>query len=88
MVSSTDDLLELIGDQISIPYHKHLGSQQQKSSSSAQYTPEKISKLLNITSDFAEQVEGQILLDIFGGKTLFSFDNHTIERLPKGKKFM
>lgn len=80
MVSSIQDLQDLLHDMLTVSEQQHY--QKTQSHDSAQ-TVEKIHQLLNIQHQFKEQVEGNILLQMASAQRFFTFDNHTLEALPK-----
>lgn len=90
MVSSIDDLTDILDDQFdgskvnSNPKNprngrKHLQTEPRNN----KWSTEKIAQMLNIQPDDAEQLEGQILLNVMNGKRFFAFDNQTLERIPQ-----
>ncbi|KAF6216357.1 hypothetical protein GE061_000698 [Apolygus lucorum] len=89
MTSSADDLMDLLCDQFESQQesssHKKSGSarRSQPSSGSSHWSVDKVANMLNIETDDAEQLEGNVLISALSGKKFFAFDNHTIEQLPR-----
>lgn len=80
MISSVDDLLDLLSNQLENPeLHDSPKARKDKWSAS------KIADFLNIKPDISEEVEGHIALKIFGANRFFAFDKHTIENIPECK---
>lgn len=95
MVSSVDDLLDELDDQYYDSDSDNNSSKKNKSKkgkgkgkqtaspSRNPFSPEKIANMLNIEADDDDQVEGNLLFNMVGGKRFFTFDNSTIEHLPQ-----
>lgn len=87
MLSSADDLMDLLSEQFSAaPSHKSGSSKHRSgsgSSSGQHWSIDKVANSLNIEMDDAEQVEGNVLLSALSGKKFFAFDNHTVEQIPR-----
>jgi Domain of unknown function (DUF1943) len=93
MVSSIDDLLDELDDQYYDSDSDNNSSRKNKSkkgkgkqsgtASRNPFSPEKIADMLNFESDDDDQVEGNLLFNMVGGKRFFTFENSTIERLPQ-----
>uniref|UniRef100_A0A0K8SAK3 Vitellogenin-1 n=1 Tax=Lygus hesperus TaxID=30085 RepID=A0A0K8SAK3_LYGHE len=90
MTSSADDLMQLLSNQFEPSQaqsssHKKSGSarRSQSGSSSSAWSIDKLATLLNIDTDEAEQLEGNVLINMLSGNKFFAFDNHTIEQIPK-----
>lgn len=88
MTSSSDDLLSMFSNQFVSNQMRNKSQQQRHQSSNSDYSFEKIRNMLNLQLEGQEQLEGNFQLPLFGGKRLFTFDNHTIEQLPKRKYFL
>lgn len=82
MMSSADQLLDMLSLQVS-GQRKNRNQHIQEDKSSFSF--EKISNLLNLESEQEQQLEGSFLVNLFGGNRFFSYDNHTVEQLPKRK---
>ncbi|XP_058799328.1 vitellogenin-like [Phymastichus coffea] len=52
------------------------------------YSPEQISKLLDIHGDAPNQIEGLLFGNSKIGNYLLSFDNHTIDKIPEELKYL
>ena len=83
LISSADDLLAFIENT------RGQGSKEPSNNDNsfdeAHLTPAKIAQLLNIEGDRAEQVEGNVFINLFAGKNMFAFDNNTLGMAPKCK---
>lgn len=75
MVSSIDRLTEVLTDHWKVTEKK---DSRKKSTS----TPT-LAKLLNIQTDEAEKLEGELLMSVLNGKRLFTFDKFTLDKLPR-----
>lgn len=110
MVSSIDDLTNILNDKIDDSKlnnkpenprntRKHWTKEQLKQrNQNTKWSTEKIAQMLNIQTDDAEQLEGQLMMNIMNTRRFFAFDNQTIEQIPsyvqhvaaqlqKGQKF-
>jgi hypothetical protein len=95
MVSSVDDLLDELDDQYYGNDSDNNSSKKNKSkkgkgkgkqtgtASRNPFSPEKIANMLNIEADDDDQVEGNLIFNMVGGKRFFTFDNTTVENLPQ-----
>ncbi len=95
MVNSIDQLFEILDDQYddsklqkNPENPKNARKQHQPEPQSNKWSTQKIAQLLNIKSDEAEQLEGQLMVNIMNTKRFFTFDNQTIENLPAAVKKM
>lgn len=93
MVNSIDQLFEILDDQYDdaklqkTPENpKNARKQHQPEPQSNKWSTQKIAQLLDIKTDEAEQLEGQLLVSILNTKRFFTFDNQTIEQLPRAVK--
>lgn len=82
MVSSIDDLSNYLAGQMK---SDDKNQKQNGNSGSGKWTPERIAKMLNIQSDDANQLEGQISLDTETASRFMAFDNHTLDQIPQGE---
>ncbi|KAK9500937.1 hypothetical protein O3M35_002098 [Rhynocoris fuscipes] len=82
MSSGTGDLMDLLSEQVSNDEQKT-----QNNGQSTEWSIEKIQELLKVEGDQGEQVEGNVLISLFGAKRLFAYDNHTIEQIPNYIKY-
>lgn len=95
MVSSIDDLTDILNEKIddsklnNQPEHprntrKHWTKEHEKQRQmNTKWSTEKIAQMLNIQTDDAEQLEGQLMMNIMNTRRFFAFDNQTIERIPQ-----
>ncbi|XP_065076691.1 vitellogenin-A1-like [Ochlerotatus camptorhynchus] len=70
-------------------YEKYYGKSKDSAYSDKEppkYTAARIAKLLNIDSEEAQQLEGQLMFKLFNGYFFQAFDNKTIENLPRKLK--
>lgn len=90
MVSSVDDLLDELGKNIfklsqnssnNTKSKKEKGKQDNFLRSNSTFRTGNIEKMLNIRPNADDQVEGNLLFDIVGGKRFLTFDKTTIECL-------
>nr|CAD7414698.1 unnamed protein product [Timema poppensis] len=88
MISSVDDLLDILLDQIGeneySDQRRHFYNEENQDSENpdSKYNLNKIGAELNIKTLMAEQLEGNILFHLAASERFFAFDNHTIEALP------
>lgn len=83
MTSSAEDLLRLLFSQYGNNQDKYEDSIQSGLKDNSEYSYESIRKSLKLETDEQAQVEGNVMMTLFGGKRFFSFDNHTIEQIPR-----
>lgn len=62
---------------------KNSGNKKQSPQNQNSWSTQKIAQLLNIETEEAEQLEGQIFSNIMGSPRLFTFDNQSIENIPE-----
>lgn len=56
----------------------------EKSNNERRFVPmSSFARLLNIQSDEAEELEGQLLINVLNGQRFITFDKHTLERFPR-----
>lgn len=79
-VSSVQDLMDLVRQQMSNDKNQSKNSQSQEE----KFSPEKIARLLGIQGKQPSQVEGFAFLRGTSANRVQVFDNHTLEKLPKG----
>lgn len=83
MVSNSGSLMDLLLDQFNDADQDKKLKHSDSEKTEGDWTLEKIGKLLNIETEHLDQIEGNILISLFGAKSLFTFDNHTIEQMPE-----
>uniref|UniRef100_T1IB40 Uncharacterized protein n=1 Tax=Rhodnius prolixus TaxID=13249 RepID=T1IB40_RHOPR len=88
LTSNAGSLLDLLYDQFVDVGHSGKPVHGNAEPVVGDWTFEKIGKLLNIETDYLDQVEGNFLVSLFGTKSFFAFDNHTVEQLPEYVKYV
>ncbi len=100
MVSSIDDLTDILKEKIDDSKlnnqpenprntRKHWTEEHKKQrDSNTKWSTEKIAQMLNIQTDDAEQLEGQLMMNIMNTRRFFAFDNQTIEKIPAYVKYV
>lgn len=86
MVSSMDDLADLLEDKFQYSRQwnqEQRQQQQQQQQQDKEFSYEKIAQILNLESRITKQLEGNVLINWAGTKRFYTFDNHTIELLPQ-----
>jgi hypothetical protein len=86
MISSVDQLIELVKDQFSSGQRKnklHKNQPQENQPKKSGFDLDEIEKLLDLQSEQQEQLEGQILMKINNMKRFWTFNNETIEKIPQ-----
>lgn len=81
MVSNVQDAFQVLEEQVE--NDRQMGYQTAQHDS--KWAGEKIARMLKLRGDEKEQVEGNILLGMGEVRKLMTFDNHTIEKLPRSK---
>jgi hypothetical protein len=80
-VSSVQDLIDFLGDKLS---NQKNGKSKQKAQQE-KFSPENVINALGIQGDDAEQIEGLAFMNTRFGNHFLSFDNHSLEQIPKRK---
>lgn len=83
MTSSTEDLYRLLFNHVGVNHERNLNAKKNDKTGSSEYSYESIVEMLKLETEEQQQVEGNVFMTLFGGKRFFSFDNHTIEQLPR-----
>jgi hypothetical protein len=89
MASSVKEALDYIQEKFENKANENNGrykrsSSSRSSSSWPKWNIEEMQNLLNIVRDQAEQVEGNIQFPFAGAQRFLAFDNHTLDRIPRG----
>ncbi|XP_011500236.1 PREDICTED: vitellogenin-like [Ceratosolen solmsi marchali] len=85
-VSSVQNMFNFMGDKLS-NFNQKISKSKQKAQQE-KLSPENIINALGIQGDDAEQVEGLIFMNTRHGNHFLSFDNHSMEQIPKQLKQM
>lgn len=85
MISSAEELLHLLSYQYKSAQGGQNKNSWKKNSGSSENAYDQIVKQINLQTDEGQQVEGNMLISLFGGNRFFSFDNHSIEGIAQRK---
>lgn len=83
MVSSIERLTSVLSGQYDTSNLHGSSNKNDKKNNASKWSTEKIAQMLNIQMNEAEQMEGQIMFTFMNSKRFFTFDNHTLDRLPR-----